>query len=256
MSLINKNDIFLLEVLVKRNFSSKYKDSILGILWSIIRPLLVMIILTIIFSTVFKGSIDNYPVYLLSGRCMFTFITGSIGVAMNSLYANKNILQKTSTPKYIFVISSIISEFLNFIITLILLILVMLITKTPFYLLIMPLSIIPIISALMLSTGISLILSIFSVYYTDIKHLWGVIVMTLMYASAIFYPMDIVPEPYRHYLLLNPVYWIIDQFRCLIYKGIIPSTSYILNSILLSAITLVFGIIIFKKFEKRVSMKF
>ena len=256
MKFINKNDVFLLEVLVRRDFSSKYKDSVLGILWSIIRPLLMMAILTIVFSTIFEGSIDNYPVYLLSGRCIFTFFTGAVGVAMNSIAANKNILQKTATPKYIFVLSSIISEFLNFIISVILLFIIMIITNTPFYLLIMPLSIIPVISEIFLITGFGLILSIFSVYYTDIKHLWGVIVMALMYASAIFYPMSIVPEPYHQFLVLNPLYWIIDQFRCTIYQGIIPSPLYTFNSLLLSTIILILGIIIFKIFEKRVSMKF
>lgn len=256
MNLINKNNIFLLKLLVKRDFSSKYKDSVLGILWSIIRPLLMMIILTIIFSTMFQGSISNYPVYLLSGRCIFTFFTGAISVAMNSIASNRNILQKTASPKHIYVMSGILSEFLNFIISLILLFIIMIVTRTPFYFLIMPLSIIPIISTIMMVTGLGLILSIFSVYYSDIKHLWGVIVMALMYASAIFYPMSIVPEPYHQFLILNPIYWVVDQFRCFIYQGTIPSLLYIINSLLLSTIILIFGIIIFKIFEKRVSMKF
>lgn len=256
MNLIKRNDLFLLEEIIKKNFSSKYKDSVLGIFWSVLRPLLVMIVLTIVFSTFFKSYVDNYPVYLLSGRCIYEFFLGSVGVAMNSISGNKNILQKTAAPKYVFVLGSIISEFINFIITLIILFVVMIVTHAPFNLTIMPFSIIPIFSALIMFTGLGLILSILRAYYSDIQHLWGVITMIVMYASAIFYPMEIIPEPYHSYLILNPIFWIINQFRCFIYLETFPQMINIINSLLLSSIILVLGIIVFKKYEKRVSMKF
>lgn len=253
---MNDNERFLLEEVVKKNFSAKYKDSVLGILWSVLQPLLIMIILTIIFSTIFKGSISNYPVYLLSGRCMFSFVTGAVTVSMSAISANKNILLKTSTPKYIFVIGSIISEFINFLITFGLLIVIMIVTDCPFHFAHMPLAIIPIISAIIMVTGLGLIVSILSVYYTDIKHLWSVMVMALMYASAIFYPMDIIPEPYQSIMIQSPVYWLIDQFRCFIFYGTFPSLLNVIDSLLLSAIILVFGIIVYITYEKKVLMKF
>lgn len=256
MSLVNKNELFLLEEIIKRNFASKYKGSVLGIFWSVLRPLLIMIVLTIVFSTLFDKSVDNYPVYLLCGRCLYDFFTGSVGLAMNSISANKNILQKTAAPKHIFIIGSIISEFINFLITIVILLGVMAVTWSPFYWTIMPLAVIPVISALIMFTGLGFMLSILRVYYTDIQHLWGVVTMMLMYASAIFYPMSIIPEPYHQYLILNPIFWIIDQFRCFMYQGTIPSTLYVVNSLLLSTIILVFGIIVYKTFEKRVAMKF
>ena len=256
MNLIDKNDIFLLDEVVKKNFSSKYKDSVLGILWSVLKPLLMMILLTIIFSTIFGRNIDNYPVYFLCGRCVFDFFNGAVNASMRSIKSNKNILQKTAAPKYIFILGSILSEFLNFIISVIILFVVMLFTNAPFYLLVMPFSVIPILSILIMVTGLGLMLSIICVYYSDIQHLWGVISLALMYASAIFYPMEIVPEPYRHYMMLNPLYWIIDQFRCFIYQGTFPQMLNVVNAFLLSVIILVIGIIIFKKYEKRVTMKF
>lgn len=250
----NNNKIFLLEEIIKRNFASKYKDSILGIVWSILNPLFMMIILTIVFSTFFTGMVENYPVYLLCGRCIYDFFSASINVSMMAIKGNKNILQKTNAPKYIFVLGSVISEFLNFIITVIILLGVMIVTKNPFYWT-MPLSIIPIISILIMTLGIGLILSILCAYYSDIQHIWSVISLILMYASAIFYPMEIIPMNYRQYLLLNPVYWIIEQFRDLIAYGIIPNLVNIINSILFSLIILIIGIIIFKKYEKRVTLK-
>ncbi len=251
---IEKNTFFLLEEIIKKNFASKYKDSALGILWSVLRPLLMMIILTIIFSSIFKGRIENYPVYILSGRAIFTFFVSSVNSSMTAIKRNSNILRSTSSLKFIYVLGGILSEFLNFIINIILLIGVMIVTYNPFYLTSV-LSIFPIISLLMMIIGIGLILSVACVYYTDIIHLWGVLSMALMYACAIFYPMDIIPEPYHQYMILNPLFWIIDQFRDLVMLGNIPNLLNMLNSIILSLIILIIGIIVFKKYEKKVMIK-
>lgn len=255
MNLIKREDLFLLEEIVRKNFSSKYKDSVLGVFWTVLKPLLLTILFTVIFSTLFGRNIENFPLYFLSGRCIFDFFSGSINVAMNSIKGNKNILQRTAAPKYIFILGGIISEFLTFIIYLILLIGVIVVTHAQFYI-IMPLSIIPIISLVIMTVGLGLMLSIVCVYYTDVQHLWGVFSVMLMYSSALFYPMDIVPEPFRQYMVLNPLYWIVDQFRCFVYAGTFPDVLNTLNSLLLSVMILVLGIIIFKKYEKKVAMRF
>lgn len=255
MNFIRKNEIFLLEELVKNNFSSKYKDSYLGILWTILKPLFMMSIFTIVFSTIFGRNIENFPVYFLCGWCIFNFFNITISTSMNSLRWNKNILKRTSTQKHIFVLAAIISEFINLIIMFVLLVCVMIITQAPFNWSTIPFSILPIISLLMMVTGLGFMLAIACVYYSDIFHLWGVLSLMLMYASAIFYPMNIVPEPFYSYLVLNPFYWIIDQFRCYIYYGTFPSTLNSINLILLSLIILVFGIIVFKKYEYKITLK-
>ena len=256
MNLITKNEMFLLEEIVKKNFSSKYKESVLGVLWTILSPLLMMALFTIIFSTIFGRNIENFPVYFLCGWCLFMFFNAAINASMNSLKGNKPILQKTPAPKHIFVLGSIISEFLTFIIMFILLIIVMIITRAPFYFPTMFFSVIPVISLVIMVSGLGFMLSIVCVYYTDVRHLWTVISMMLMYASGIFYPMEIIPEPYRQYLCLNPLYWAIDQFRACIYNGYVPQLGYILNLLLLSLIIFVLGIIIFKKYENKSILKF
>ena len=256
MRFIKKNELFLLEELIKKNFSSKYKDSVLGILWTILSPLLMMALFTAIFSTIFGRGIENFQVYFLCGWCLFAFFNSSISISMNALKGNRNILQRTPVPKYIFILGSIASEFLTLIIMLILLVVVMFVTRAPFHIFTMPFLIIPIISLFIMVIGFGLILSVVCVYYSDVQHLWSVVSMMLMYASAIFYPMTIIPEQYRCYLILNPLYWIIDQFRCFVYYGNFPQFGAMVNSLLLSLIILVFGIIIFKKYEKTVTMKF
>lgn len=255
MRLIKKNEMFLLVELVKKNFSSKYKDSVLGLFWTILSPLLMLVLFTIVFSTIFSRNIENYQVYFLCGWCTYQFFSSAINVALNSLKGNKGILKRTPAPKYVFTLASIISEFLNYVIMLMLLIVIMIFTGAPFYPTII-FSFIPIISLLIMITGLGLILAVACVYYTDVQHLWRIISMMLMYASAIFYPMEIVPEPYRHYLMLNPLFWIIDQLRYFIYRGTFPQLSNMFNSILLSLIILVLGIIVFKLYEYKVSMRF
>lgn len=256
MKFLNKNELFLLEEVVRRNFSSKYKDSVLGIFWSVLRPFLMMLVFTIIFSTLFSKDIANFPVYFLSGRCIFDFFNGAVGVSMNSILGNKSILRRTSAPKHIFVLGSIISEFLNFLISLILLAIIMVATNAPFYFLVMPVAIMPIFSVLIMVTGLGFLLSILATYYTDVKHLWGVLSILLMYGSALFYPMDIIPEPYHRYMILNPLFWAVDQFRSVIYAGVIPDFLNMFNLFVISLIILVLGLMVFKKYENKVSMKF
>ena len=256
MSSIKKKDIFLLEEIVKKNFSAKYKDSVLGVMWTILSPLLMMALFTIIFSTIFGRNIENFPVYFLSGWCLFQFFNASISVSMNALKGNKSILQRTPAPKYIFVLGGILSEFLNYLIMLILLVIIMFITHATFHFPIIFCSIIPIILLFIMNVGLGLIVSIACVYYTDIRHLWTVMSMMFMYASAIFYPMDIIPEPFRGYMLLNPLYWAIDQFRCFVLYGIAPNGLNLINFLLLSLIILICGIIVFKKYGDKVVTKF
>lgn len=256
MSLIKKNELFLLEEIVKKNFSSKYKDSVLGIFWTILSPLLLMALFTILFSTFFSQNIENFPIYFLCGWCLYMFFSSSVNASMNVLKGNKGILQRTPAPKHIFVLGGIISEFLNLLIMFALLTCVIIIFQAPLNFYLVPFSLIPIISLVLMVTGLGLILSVVCVYYSDVQHLWRVGSMMLMYASAIFYPMSIVPEPFYSYLVLNPLYWVISQFRCLIYQGTFPQILNMVNLILLSLIILVIGTIIFKRYESKVTMKF
>ena len=256
MSIVNDNTLFLLEEIIKKNFAAKYKGSVLGILWSVLKPLLVMILLTIIFSTLFGHKIENYPVYFLSGKCIFDFFTASTNVSMRSLKGNVSILKRTAAPKFVFTVGVIISEFINFIISLILLVGVMIVTKAPFYPTTSVIAIIPVFSLIMMVTGIGLILAVLCVYFSDIEHLWGVVTLMLMYACALFYPMEIIPEPYHQYMILNPLFWVINQFRILVVWGSMPSRLNMINLVILSAIIFVLGIIVFKKYEKKLALKF
>ena len=256
MNFLNKSSLFLLEELVKKNFSTRYKDSYLGILWSVISPLLSMMILTIVFSTVFDKAIENYPVYLLSGRMIYRYFSGTCSSSMSVLRANTNILLQKNVPKYIFILATLLSEFIDYLIALGLLFVVMFVTGAPFYLTFIPLSIIPLFSLIIMTTGVCLILSVASVYYKDVAYLWSSVSLLLMYASALFYPLSIIPEPYYSVITLNPLLWIIDQFRHFVVFGKFPDLLNIVNSYLISIMILIIGMIVFKKYEKRITIIF
>lgn len=255
-SFINEKHLFLLEEVVRKNFSSKYKDSYLGILWSVLNPLLMVLVLTAVFSTILGRGIENYPVYLLSGRCIFSFFMGTVGSSMNVLKSNRNILKKTASPKYIFVLGNIISEFLNFIISFGLLIVVMIVTQATFHFSTMIFFFIPVICITIMIIGGSLAMSIVTVYYTDVKHLWGVFSQIMLYTCAIFYQMDAIPEPYHKYLILNPLYWAIEQFRDLMVFGVMPDALNMLNLFIIALMILTIGAIIFIKYEDNVTLRF
>ena len=245
---------FLLKQLIKKNFTSKYKDSVLGILWSFLNPLITMAILTAIFSTVFARNIENFPVYFMAGRCVLDFFNAGTKSAMTSLKRNRSILQKIYVPRYIFALGNICSEFLNFLMSLIVMIAIMIVTKAPFY----PKSIfaiIPVAILFILIIGVGLILAIVCTKFTDIEYLYKIFTQLLMYACAIFYPIDIVPQPVRGYMELNPVYGIIAQFREFIMYGRFPSQRIMMTTFIFSIVIFIIGIYIFRKYQDKITLE-
>lgn len=245
---------FLLKQLIRKNFTSKYKDSVLGVLWSFLHPLIHMAILTAIFSTIFSKSIENFPVYFMAGRCVLDFFNAGTKSAMTSIKKNRGILQKIYVPRYIFALGSICSEFLNFLMSMIVMIAIMIATQAPFY----PLSIfaiIPIATLFILIIGVGLILAIVCTKFTDIEYLYKIFTSLLTYACAIFYPISIVPQPVRGYMELNPIYGIIAQFREFVMFGRFPSKKIMITSFVFSLIIFIIGVIIFRRNQEKITLE-
>lgn len=245
---------FLLKELVKKDLTSKYKDSVLGILWSFLNPLLIMLVFTAIFSMLFGRSIENYPVYFLTGRVIFDFYNTATKGAMRSIKRNSNLLKKIYVPKYMFSVSTICYEFINFLISFVILFGVMFITGAAFHWTII-LSIIPIVFLLCLIFGVGLILAVCNTYFTDVGHLYNVFTLVLMYSSALFYPMEIVPPTVQRIFTLNPVYSAISCFRDCISYGIFPNVSTLTYLAAFSLTTLGIGVCLFKIYEKKLILE-
>lgn len=245
---------FLLKQLIKRDLTSKYKDSVLGIAWSFLNPLLIMIVFTAIFSMIFGRQIENYPVYFLSGRVIFDFFKSASTDSMKSIKGNAHILKKIYIPKYMLTVSKVCYEFINFLISFIILFGVMIVTGAQFHLTAI-LAIIPIFFLVILIFGIGLILAVCNTYFTDVGHLYNVFTLILMYASALFYPMEIVPTTVQKLFTLNPIYSAISCFReCVVY-GIWPNTSTLAYLAVFAITTLLIGIILFNIYNKKLTLE-
>lgn len=245
---------FLLKQLVKRDLTSKYKDSVLGIAWSFLNPLFIMIVFTAIFSMIFGRQIENYPVYFLSGRIIYDFYKSATTGAMKSIKGNAGILKKIYIPKYMLTVSKITYEFVNFIISFIILFGVMFATGAQFHLTTL-LAIIPIFFLVILIFGIGLILAVCNTYFTDVEHLYNVFALILMYASALFYPMEIVPTTVQKLFTLNPIYSAISCFReCVVY-GVYPNIHTLSYLAVFAVTTLLIGIILFNMYNKKLALE-
>ena len=245
---------FLLKQLIKKNFTSKYKDSVLGILWSFLNPLITMAILTVIFSALFARTIENFPVYFMAGRCILDFFNAGTKASMTSIKRNRGILQKIYVPRYIFALANICSEFLNFLISVFIMVMIMIATQSPFYVTSIY-AVLPIVPLILLTTGVGLVLAVACTKFTDIEYLYKIFVSLLAYACAIFYPMDIVPQPVRGWLELNPIYGIIAQFREFVMYGRFPPNYIMITSFTFSVIIFIVGIYLFRKYQDELTLE-
>ena len=220
---------FLLQNLIQRDIKVKYRRSTLGILWSVLNPLMMMIVLTLVFSYFFRFDIENYPVYILSGQLIFNYFTESTSMAMESVIGYAPLIKKVYVPKYIFPLEKSCFSFINMCFSLIALLIVMVLTGAKFY-------------------GVGLFLSSSAIFFRDIIHLWSVFTTALMYASAVFYPVSILDNtPMQFIINLNPIYWYIDAFRQVVLRGEFFSPNHLIICALCAVIAMVVGCITFKK---------
>lgn len=241
---------FLLIQLTKRNIQVKYRKSVLGIFWSFLEPLLSMIVLTIIFSTFFKNTIPNFPVYYLSGMLMYRFFADGTNTAMRSIKSSAGIFKLIYIPKYMYSLSSILSSFITFLLSLIILFMVMIATHVDFTIYLIFASL-PILALMLLTIGLGLILATANVFFRDIEHLYGVFLMLLMYAMPIFYPPTIVPESFRFVQYYNPLYAVISCCRSTFLYGTLYNLSDLLFAMISGIVALIVGIILFYKYQDR-----
>jgi lipopolysaccharide transport system permease protein len=199
--------------LVSRDIKLKYRRSILGYLWSVLNPLLTMIVLIIVFSNLFSRNVPNFPIYLLIGQMIFHFMTGAVSNSLKSVIGNASLLKKIYIPKYIFTLADVTSELLFFFFSLGAFVVVIIATKTPITWRILFI-IIPIIETYIFCIGLGLFMSQAAVFFRDIIYIWQVVSLAWMYLSAIFYPVSILPGKI-HYLVthFNPMYFYITMFR-------------------------------------------
>ncbi|MDR2966333.1 MAG: ABC transporter permease [Methanobacteriaceae archaeon] len=237
---------FLLVELVKRDISVKYRGSTLGILWSFLNPLLQTIVMVLVFGYLFGRDTPNFPVYVLTGRLGFSFFSAATKGAMSSIKKGSSIMKKIYIPKYVYPLSSILSETITLLLTMIVLVLVMFFTKCPFSIYNIS-AILPLFFLFIFTIGCGLILASINVFFKDMTYLYGVFTQLLMYGCAIFYPISKLPEQYLIIFYANPVFCAISGFRDSILYGVFPNINVMLYLVIVAILTLVIGVIVFYK---------
>lgn len=237
---------FLLWELVKKGIKLKYRRSYLGIVWSLLEPLLTMIVLTIVFGTILGNHEKTFPIYILSGRLLYSFYSSSTKAALTSIRKNAAMIKKVYVPKYLYTLSSILYNYIIFLISLVVLVAVgaVLGIQPSIYLLQAPLAL---LLVLLLAVGSGLILATLGVFFRDMEYLWSVALMLIMYMCAIFYkPERLLSSGFYWILKFNPLYCIISIFRSSIF-GEMMNMGYFLYALGFSVVTIIIGLVCFIK---------
>ncbi len=241
---------FLFEELVKRDFKKKYKGAVLGMLWSMLAPLLTLLVMAFVFTHFFGRTVPHFVIYMFAGNLVFFYFKESTSGGMTALVSNSGIFTKVNVPKYLFLFSKNVSSLINFMLTLVLFFIFVSFDGLPFtgrFIMLLY----PIGCLLIFNIGVGLILSALFVIFKDVQYLYEVFTTMLMYLSAIFYPIVTFPERIQFLFYLNPVYVYINYFRAIVIDGAIPSVEYHLLCAFYALLAFSIGAFIYKKYNYR-----
>lgn len=232
---------FLMKQLVSRDIKLKYRRSFLGYLWSVLNPLLTMVIMVIVFSNMFRSDIVNFPVYLIIGQTLFNFMSESTMQAISSITGSASLLKKTYVPKYVFTFSKVTSCFVNTLFALGALVIVFVVCKVEvnIYYLFIP---IILLQEYIFCLGLGLLLAQSSVFFRDIQYIYNAVITAWMYLTPLFYPITLLPETLRKLImLLNPMYFYITEFRQIVLECRMPDAYLMIAGTGAAALLLILG---------------
>ena len=245
-----KRHQFLFEELVKRDFKKKYKRTVLGMAWSILSPLLTLLVMKMVFTRFFGRTTPHYTTYLFCGNLIFSCFNESTGQGMTSLMSNAGIFTKVNVPKYLFLLSKNVQTLINFGLTLCVFFVFCILDNITFtwkFILLLY----PVACLVLFNIGMGLILSALYVFFRDIQYLWSVFTMLLMYMSAIFYTIDSYSYNVQCLFLLNPIYLFIRYFRKIVIEATIPTIWFHLLMTADVIIVVCAGCWMYKKYNAR-----
>lgn len=245
-----KKNWFILSSLVSKDFKLKYRRSVLGVLWSVLNPLLMMIVLSAVFSSFFRFDIENFPLYLILGSTLFTLMADSTTQAMNSIIESSALIKKIRIEKMLFPLEKVLFQLVNYCLSLIAVAAVMVFFQVAptANVVFLPLLL---LYVLIFSAGLGFLLSALVVFFRDIGHLWGVVITAWTYATPLFYPVSILPDWMIPVMDWNPMYHYVTYLRDIALWGITPSLEENLLCFGIGLITLIVGVVVFRKLEKK-----
>lgn len=245
---------FAIKQMVAREVKRKYARSCLGIAWSVLNPLLTMAVMSMIFSTIFKRSIRNYPIYYLTASLFWQLFSGATQSAMTALVDNRSLLLKVKLTKQSFVIARVFTALTNFGYSCVAYAVMLLIFRVEFnrYMLLFP---VDVLFMLLFSMGIGYALCILYVFFADIKYLYSVFLTLWMYLSALFYPVDSLSEAMQKVVNANPVYNYVRFARDIVLYGNMPEPVVWVKIIGWGVFSFTVGYVIFRKNENLVMQR-
>jgi len=212
----------------------RYKRSLLGFFWALLHPLLMMIVLSVVFSQVMRVPVPHYSIFLISALLPWTFFSQALSYSVESIVANGELLKKVYVPRTVFPLAAVLANIINFLLSLIPLVALLLVLRFPFHWTWIYLPV-PLLGLLLFTIGFGLFFAAANVFFRDLSHILQVVLAAWFYLSPVIYSAEFIPAQYRHFARLNPMSYPLDGFREAIYYGRIPSWQF-------SAVTLTIGI--------------
>lgn len=235
---------FLIKQLIRRDVLTRYKRSLLGVAWTMLNPLGTMVILSIVFSNIFRST-ENYAVYVLTGIIAWNFFSKSTNAAMGNMVWGGSLISRIYLPPTVFSISAIGTEVINLFLSLVPLVLVLLVLqfKLTIAVIFLPVSIVLLAA---FSLGLALAVSRFAVFFPDVAEMYQIILTAWMYLTPIIIPYDMFPQQFIAFLNLNPMTWLVQLFRAPIYYGRFPTWEEFLISLAWALGMLLVGWLLFR----------
>ena len=249
-------DRFILQQLVSKDFKLKYRRSFLGVLWSVLNPLLMMIIMSFVFSYMFKSTVENYPLYLIVGNITFTLMSDATNGGLGSIIGAASLLKKVKVDRWVFPVQKVLSAVVNFAFSLIAVVVVMLWYRVvpTWHILWM---FVGLLLLMLFCIGISLFIGALAVFFRDMMHLWGVLLTAWTYLTPIFWDLSLLTTnpSVPHYVIwvvkANPMYNYLDIMRCAIVYQTSPSGTVLLIAAISSLVSIVLGLLVFRRTQHK-----
>lgn len=242
----------LLRDLVARDLKVRYKRSALGIVWTMLNPLLMMVIFTIVFARFLRFPIEHFTVYFLCAFLLWTFVSQTTSWSTACFVGYAPLIRKIYVPKTVLVLSTVLSGLVNLLLSLVPLALIMLIVGHPFTAKIAFIPI-PLLLTTAFAIGLSLLLAPLCIMFADISQIYQVLLVAWMYMTPIFYPVEIVPPEWRIVIDANPMTYFVEAFRMPIYRGVLPDAHTMIGATVSAVVSLVVGWLVFEHYSDRIA---
>lgn len=253
---LGEKNRFILQQLVSKDFKLRYRRSVLGVVWSVLNPLLMMIIMSFVFSYFLRGAnVENYPLYLIVGNITFGLMNEATSTGLRSIIDAAPLLKKVKVDRWVFPVQKSLTAVVNFALSLIAVVIVMLFFQVaPTWHLIWMVP--ALLLLLVFCVGVSLLISALAVFFRDMIHLWSVLITAWTYLTPIFWDLSLLTDAGAPWYVLavvkaNPMYNYIDMMRCAIVYQATPGRTVILLAVAWALVALVAGIIVFRKTEHK-----